>query len=116
MNVASLSLCKELYELSAWVTDKLWVDHEQLGTEVMGLEVENHLGHGIARICPAYDLGYLLRKLPNGVELWKHLDDEYSMRDNPSRYRGSVFRKGYRTPEDAACKLAIELFKQGILK
>lgn len=69
---------------------------------------------------PAYDLGYLLRKLPMYLEI-KHPDTlrltigaviggrwcaSYDWED------GGVMHEQFQgTPEDAACKLAIELFK-----
>jgi hypothetical protein len=97
-------------------------------------------------IVPAYSLGYLLRKLPDQLGNWEHnfvyrlsmkkIDHSYFFeysnhawwRDNKAKFT----RAGYDTssdnlaygikpvtadtPEDAACKLAIELFKQGVLK
>lgn len=59
-----------------------------------------------------YSLGYLLRKLPRAAIV-----------SLPPKYRASIYVTGVTdelvfdadTPEDAACKLAIELFKQGIL-
>lgn len=135
MNVASLELCKELYELSGWETNE---------TEYWTTSIENYVSLPTNRIgskiCPAYDLGYLLRKLPPAIRVradWLYL---YIM---PGHSEGGVWLSGYRrmwpiklspfidyskskeyllnriepsdTPEDAACKLAIELFKVGIL-
>lgn len=72
---------------------------------------------------PAYDLGYLLRKLPETMERIYHLtltragEGDYSWRCG---YVDGTFIEGPSiyadTPEDAACKLAIELFKQGVLR
>lgn len=61
---------------------------------------------------PAYDLGYLLRRLPThictcskeplaGRPIWTKM--------------ASITEWELRHPEDAATKLAIELIKQGIL-
>jgi hypothetical protein len=119
MNVASLELCKELYELSGWQyemgTNGFWyTDHTPdlvVATYVSGDST------------PAYDLGYLLRKLPESI-------GEF---DNFIMIKPDNWRVGYGedsaddciwwkliwesdTPEDAVAKLAIELFKQGVLK
>jgi hypothetical protein len=72
---------------------------------------------------PAYLLGYLLRKLPQGSRLTSNVDNvtkwwaEYNL---PSTLEGHVLRKSYfgehaDTPEDAAAKLCIELIRQGVL-
>lgn len=109
MNVASLELSKELYELSGWEdvsnTHVFYGTHWDISkasmTESIGLQ-NMHL--------PAYDLGYLLRKLDgfdiqlnysNQWRTWNCWADDYDGKAD--------------TPEDAACKLAIELFKQGVL-
>ena len=100
MSSASLGLCKELYHLSNWHegVDE-WFD-STVTTDIV----------------PAYDLGYLLRKLPL-VEL-KHvaLDSDDLKRWNCiSPHWGTLRNHFAETPEDAACELAIELFKKGIL-
>lgn len=92
MNTASLELCKELFKLSGWI-----------GIYGPNTEV-------------TYDLGYLIRQLPavsGGVLTLQPADHEPT----------TAWRVGYGdnmteadTPEDAACKLAIELCKQGVLK
>jgi len=109
MNTASLELSKELYELSGWGTDLEW--RSDSTTDISGAY-------------PAYDLGFLLRKLPRWVEdgmlelstrqgrfregwLASYVD----MDDQPTGVEGCA-----ETPEDALTLLAIELFKQGILK
>lgn len=128
MTVASLELCKELYELGGWddvehsytrggdiVHNKLDGTYEQVG------------------ICPAYDLGYLLRKLLPYVAKSKYeikfLTLVYASKadggwicDYKAVMSNNWLHEGNRaklteadTPEDAACKLAIELFKQNIL-
>lgn len=102
MNTASAKLSNELFELSGWkselITDKRLLDKSKYS------------------IVPSYDLGYLLRKLP-----LKHGNETLSLvhDDDPNR---QPWECGFSdlfvnadTPEDAACKLAIELFKQGVL-
>lgn len=115
MQVASLELCKTLHELSGW--DDLPNDNDWY-TE------RGVIGYRRSGVAPAYDLGYLLRKLPShdkdgihanfGVSLllggaanlwgagWESDSGEYELQQA-------------NTPEDAAAKLAIELFKQGVL-
>lgn len=136
MNVASLENCKELHELSGWwstfcnyywdaepvTTDSAIVRPAYLGVEPR----ENQL--------PAYDLGYLLRKLPRHVTKKRnyHLtlmngnenDDnwvaDYFSLTGDAWYSVDVLKLEAKltesdTPEDALCLLSIELFKQGIL-
>jgi hypothetical protein len=102
-NVASLELCKELYELSGWRGSP-----QVLSYHSHFLLANEREGTGI----PAYDLGYLLRKLPNDDYEFLHGSGEWYFR-GVSPYADS----GYcDTPEDAAAKVAIKLFKQGILQ
>jgi hypothetical protein len=118
MNVASLELCKELYELSGWNTDlAFWSNETPDGWEVV---FELHAGD---EFFPAYDLGYLLRKLPHEIEV-DGVPGYYLRIEAPCR-GGNQWMFNYshmkpietwnESPEDAACKLAIELFKQGVL-
>lgn len=75
---------------------------------------------------PAYSLGYLTRKLPPSIQ---ENNCNYLLGLHPN-YSGSGWMGIYLdneaieyliqafsdTPEDAACQLAIELIKQGVLK
>jgi hypothetical protein len=121
MNVAELSLCKELYELSGWVDVESYWEYYPVANK----STLRHSAPGNVfpddkilpdYITPAYSLGYLLRKLP--LVTLKHvaLDSDDLKRWNCITEQWGVLRNHYAdTPEDAACKLAIELFKQGIL-
>lgn len=105
MNVASLELSKELYELSGWTgTALLWQPDGDIGL----------MGPTSSERPPAYDLGYLLRKLP--LVRLQHVALES---DDLKRWLCSVksvsMAEHAETPENAAAKLAIELFKQGVL-
>lgn len=121
MNVASLDLCKELYELSGktWHEEIIYSWHKDYGEYV----IEDFW---TGSICPAYDLGYLLRKLPDYAKLF---------RNNQGKWFAAAVTGGFRhpdnqlgqpdtahewyiadTPEDAAASLAIKLFQEGILK
>jgi hypothetical protein len=87
---------------------------------------------------PAYDLGYLLRKLPKhhnfGMPYVSQANDgsqwvasyvnwwalwEYDGKGSAKKWHNEVIDAGLHflanTPEDAAAKLAIELFKQNLL-
>lgn len=144
METAGQDLCEELYQLSGWqdsgyahcladgdyayVSEGDWT-HEKFpafhkgGRNTMGMESQ----------FPAYPLGYLLRKLPPDLELddTKYkltLDCKSAQVWRASYCQAIEHRKGRNlvqnwkylaaegnTPEDAACYLAIELFKQGVL-
>lgn len=149
MNVSNLDLSRELYELSGW-RDTFSV-YEQTDGIPMGKpyiaypELEKRYGlwgtQELKKRTPAYDLGYLLCRLPYlenwdegvgilGIDLSPpvrkaHFDDSAhddwiahaSTRgiDEGGRYHGHTQGRG-DTPEDAVAKLAIELFKRGVLK
>lgn len=93
-NVASKELCEELYDLSLWIAPQNHPD-----------ATKGYYGTG-------YDLGYLLRKIPGGVRVQHMTKHIWS-----ASIVGNVVAHLVNgdTPEDAACKLAIELFKQGVL-
>lgn len=128
MNVASLPLCKELYELSAWKGEDDYIGwvkgfkgqpyiHEP-HTDDMGYKQSDWLA-------PAYDLGYLMRKLPASIleadseqYIWMFIEkDDDGYGGGYQDINGQTHKLYYAadTPEDAACLLAIELFKQGVL-
>lgn len=112
MNVAGLELCKKLYEVSGWEDDELWswssagILDEQWG--------------GLDNSCPAYDLGYLLRKLPKRIgDQWLRIapitDDKWAAYYIEMGVKTAGQDEWADIPEDAASKLCLELFKQGIL-
>ena len=134
MNVASLELSNELYELSKWRnTEYWWRLHKPNGLSKLYTfhemdadrfrfrnSPEAHRFSEENDFFPAYDLGCLLRKLPdNGLArrltiardsngTWVACFHDTNSCDDFDRSHGD-------TPEDAVTKLAIELFKQGIL-
>src|SRR6185312_17054695 len=121
MNVASLDLCKELYELSGWDS---YSGCDWLPDKHGHYELRGGPWYDKNPRIPAYDLGYLLRKLwPLFMTLEAHADStqgkyfticfEPEWKEKPEPV---IVRVWENTPEDAACKLTIELFKQGILK
>lgn len=111
MNVASLELCKELHRLSGWDgTEKSWTYYPNqkkwLLTQPRFFSKLEHI--------PGYSLAYLLYKIPKsiGTSAWEicPLLQGYGIGFQ------NIAASTADTLEDAACKLAIELFKQGILK
>lgn len=107
MNVASRELSKELFELSGWRgTDFCWDDLP----ESFYLAPDHQIEGGF----PAYDLGYLIRKLVN-----RNYDARVRYSTNSMNWRASLIHWGSEhiadTPEDATAKLCIKLFKSGVL-
>ena len=126
MNVASLDLCKELFELSGWedtLAEKdqdtyfIWV-YSRVGKHmILSLRDGTNKMSDFQEAYPAYDLGYLLRKLlpETPVKFIEQSDGRTLIlwNDEFDTYQEKIVYAD--TPEDAACKLAIELFKQGVL-
>lgn len=105
MNVASLELTKELYELSGWGWDK---KHARFETYTNHPADNNAYG-----AYPAYDLGFLLRKIySTGISI--HTTEEGQWGAICHEFRNKAFFAD--TPENAVAELSIELFKQGILR
>ncbi|NHW45923.1 hypothetical protein HAV21_03295 [Paenarthrobacter sp. MSM-2-10-13] len=139
MNVASLELCKELHELSGW--DGYSFDWIEIPTWNPAFPnpaeqvVHNHICDSEHQkwIAPAYDLGCLLRELPrtyepqrsrhvfhltvmNGNYFHDNWIADYWSPASGWLNKGNLAKNTEAdSPEDAAAKLAIELFKQGIL-
>lgn len=148
MNVASKELCQELASLSGWNDTPLLygafmkytvrIDDESV--IYTRREMEDAEGYAIHEDCPAYDLGYLLRKLSPKLEI---KGDTYGLVITPCTSDGSwiadylVASWGQplaehnshwlhhgdnaslteaATPEDAVVRLASQLFRSGILK
>lgn len=117
MNAANLELCKELYEVSGWYGDFYFTQYEVKPFEATTLVGRNGV------IATAYSLGYLLRKLPYPRDIRFSETHDLTIIDfqcYPSKVVSNIYAHEFRvkadTPEDAAVKLAIELFKQGVLK
>lgn len=118
MQVANLELSKELWNLSKWTsTDYRW--YEDKGVDYVDVKGTNGLS------LPAYNLGFLLRKLPQEIDnyyfdlsttkdssLWiaEYFTNDYTPERPMSKYKIED-----ENPEDCLCRLAIELFRQGIL-
>jgi len=141
-DVASLELSRELYKLSGWKDTIYWWRFHKLN-KLSKLYTFNEMDNDRYRFrnspetprfneenefFPAYDLGYLLRKLEAsektiGIE-YHSLEQPLSMdlKEWAGLYTASTADMPQReypyagVPEDAAGKLCIELFKRGILK
>jgi hypothetical protein len=127
MNVASLSLCKELAEFwdaNKELTDYVWIKPTSDDWTLMRREDV----HGAPYQIVAPDLGYLMRQLPAYL---KREGIECRLEVSPTGYKGKAtewaaayvdiagrfipFLGGADTPENAAVKLCIDLFKNGVL-
>lgn len=118
MNVASLELSKKLYELSGWdfgenKTTSMHYIEQPFNENVPDLIIGHVIDGGVH---PAYDCGYLLRKLH------EHLDELIPQAQGRWAARGDFDSLGVdhkyfynNTPEDALCLLAIKLFEEGVL-
>jgi hypothetical protein len=107
MNVVSLDLCRELYDLSDWNETEKWYG-TGYGDEDWAVGIYDP---NVPDCLPAYDLGYLLRKLPAVL-----MAAEKNACVIDCGFGRHPIRASASTPEDATAKLAIELFKHGILK
>lgn len=115
VNVASLKLCKELYERTRWFDTSYKYDENN---KVVGWKPFTSVKH-----TPAYDLGYLLRKLPLNIngsffELDHYGTDNgywvahYCKHDLNTNVYIYEFGNYGDIPEDAVAKLAVVIFKQ----
>lgn len=120
-NVASLENCKELYELSEWRDCEWQYWNGEANNDISEITLEWGYGNYGDNCAPAYDAGFLLRKLPRVLETdFKDKLSQLSM--IASNINGYTYYYPYtkytatsQNLEDAACKLVIELWKQGIL-
>lgn len=118
MNVASLENCKELYKLSGWKdTELVYAIHGTNPTFANNVLPDIDFNNSP----PAYDLGYLLRKLPSFYFVYCGKSGETwypaEMQGGPTMKMPPYIFDNLTadTPEDAAAKLAIELHRQGVL-
>ncbi len=123
MHVASLQLCRALYQLApdwndtycSWFIDDVVPDDQLLGQPRSEPAVGIH-GSRLRAIfseVPAYDLGFLMRKLPDGYGLVKGVGSNwiaFEMRTMQPQNGEKA-----ETPEDAAVMLCIKLWRQGTL-
>lgn len=127
MKVASLDLCKELYELSGWNDTSFNYINSALEYGVDTAFKDYSIDKHYVGFSPAYDLGYLLRKLVEvGAGVRYVLPEPYDsidkvMKEWHGKFIASTPDSKFKdypyadTPENALCKLAIELLEQEIL-
>lgn len=125
MNTASLELCKELYELSKWEDPSYWWNYDGRTSAPNGetdyrwyLEPKKLPSHKSHYSHPAYDLGYLIRKLPLSSYIATRKSGGATASTGNAIHDGKtccITERG-ATPENAACSLAIKLFQEGVLK
>ncbi|WP_156666099.1 hypothetical protein [Rhodococcus sp. HS-D2] len=99
MRTASRNLCKELFDLSGW-------DEASL---------HKHPGPEIENAAPAYDLGFLMRKLPDGYTVLTRFNDGW-LASWAERADAADYAVEENTPEDAVAALALLLFEKSILQ
>jgi len=108
---ASPALCEELYELTHWlVTD----DSGRYPAHYDALDEKQNPVY--EPDVPAYDLGFMLRKLPRIVKL-DYNPDAGTTPWTASYVTEDSWRSRFAdTPEDAVCQLIIHIIKAGVLK
>jgi len=106
-SVASLELCKELYELIGWGGNDRWYmtdpEGKVIGTATPRIfKSDRDYGNGYRTDTPAYDLGYLIRKL---TTFYPHITGtDYAVRMQNIVWSGE--------PENEAARLCIDLLKE----
>jgi hypothetical protein len=126
VNAASLELSKELYELSGWgksayvyhIHDGLlkyfsYSDHSNQPYIVDGTAYSLSPEEKAGEHTPAYDLGYMLRKLPSTTNIGRVSINRYVIGLGSMNMKYKQFAN---TPEDVAAKLCIALFKKGVIR
>lgn len=129
MNVANKELCQELYTVSEWDdTDCYYGDVFTLDGEHSYTLFQRQDGVTPLVFIPAYDLDYLLRKLQLTPTTEPDIQDEPAVIIEHSGtvkpefkwcakvFNGNWYESTSSIPKDAAAKLALELFKQGVLQ
>lgn len=120
MYVANLENCKRLYELSGWMETSYSYSYMYTTWKLSQLFSNVHSKKRI----PAYDAGYLLRKLSSLVgKKYGRLYLEFAQNPNQSKqWYCSFVNEDMRfpvgeadTPEDALALLCIKLIEEGIL-
>jgi hypothetical protein len=125
MTVASFELSSQLYDLTGWqATDtdyaySVWGDSEPQLTTLRELyRFDGTINEDLAYIL-AYDLGYLLRKLPHhigGSQLTLCPDKDGTWSIAYFKHDRAFKLLTANTPEDCAIKLLIALIEEGVLK
>jgi hypothetical protein len=145
VRVASFALCRELHELTGWDrTHQVWNVGQRRQLVVAGhsrgiarharngeiedfaevAEAPNLVGDGVISVetVPAYDLGYLLTRVPQTLTLDAGEFATFSVRAESDGRWCAQYDGGFglparmgSTPEDATAWVCIELAKRGLL-
>ena len=136
MHATTLELCKTLFELSGWDgTNLSWYRNYDDPRIVWASLIDGANG---MFVCPAYDFGYLLHKLPKSVPgswsenypacfclLYSQSENQWCicyqydiLSEDPDAadITEELFTQWADIPEDAVCQCAIEMFQLGVLK
>ena len=126
MHVTSLELSKTLYHLSGWKDTEYFYQRNDYADGSAGFSLVNPVLEAplAGEAYPAYDLGYLLRRLPTQTRIKREYDASPDKpQETPAHYRALYdtaddqhFWQGANTPEDAAALVAIELLKAEITR
>lgn len=122
MTVADKDLCEELYKLSGWHDLEQYWEYYPVTKEsrLRKCALDNVLPRALPEfITPAYDSGYLLRKLPVEIDgYWLFICPvrPKKLSQWAATYTSKFPISKADTPENALTKLAIQLFKEGVLK
>lgn len=111
MNTANLENCKKLYELSKWTRDCWWYENKPVYID------SDFIRQKLSADLPAYDSGYMLRKLPEGIST-STASLELKVRGGTwiARYGNKSVGGAADTPEDALALLCIKLIEEKVLK
>lgn len=116
ISVADLAECKLLYQLSGWNGQYWWWSYREFADGSGGyVVVGEHEAPFHGSTYPAYDAGYLLRRLP-ACDLSKMSDGAFSAVWTDYTDNSGSVGHSRTSPENALCRLAGLLFKEGILK
>ena len=110
IGIADIAACKELYERSGWKGQYWWWTFKVQEDGSAGyVLVGEHEAPFHTSTIPAYDVNYLLYKMP-GMALQKHGDGGYT-----AKWTDYIHRSSRTNAANALCRLAVALIAAGIL-
>lgn len=114
MHVTRVDLCKQLYDLSGWGNASWWHECCTDGAYHTTISLRDERYTQNVYI-PAYDLSYLLRRLPKVWVMGPIPGAMWMITYNPGLPQREIIIQD-ESLEDAVCRLAIALFQRGILE
>lgn len=117
VGVASRADSEELYHLSGWNGQYWWwsIKHPHPDGSACYDLVGEHDAPFANTTYPAYDVGYLLKRLP-AVTLTGYGSGKYKATWKDHADHVTIGRESRANPANALCRLAMALFEAGILK